>query len=67
MQSRYKLNKEQEPKKMKASIPLVKPDSNPVGFMDDATWRSIQTLLLEQGFMKNAVEIDKTFTTEFVQ
>lgn len=67
LQSSDKLNQEHETKMMKASIPLVKPDSNPVGFMDDATWRSIQTLLLEQGFMKNAVEIDKTFTTEFVQ
>jgi len=61
-----KLNREHETKMMNASIPLVKPDSNPVGFMDKATWESMQALLLKQGFTKQAVNINKTFTTEFL-
>lgn len=61
-----KLTREHETKMMNASIPLVKPDNNPVGSMDRAVWMSMQDLLLKQGFMKQAVDIDKTFTTEFL-
>lgn len=61
-----KLTREHETKMMNASIPLVKPDNNPVGFMDRAVWVSMQDLLLKQGFMKQAVDIDKTFATEFL-
>lgn len=61
-----KLTREHETKMMSASIPLVKPDNNSVGFMDRAVWVSMHDLLLKQGFMKQAVDIDKTFTTEFL-
>jgi len=61
-----KLTREHETKMMNASIPLVKPDSNPVGFMDRAVWVAMQDLLLKQGFMKQVVDIDKAFTTEFL-
>jgi len=61
-----KLNREHETKMMNASIPLAKPDNNPVGFMDKATWESMQQLLLKLGFMKQVVDVDKTFTTEFL-
>ena len=61
-----KLTREHETKMMNASIPLVKPDNNPVGYMDRAVWVSMQDLLLKQGLMKQAVDIDKTFTTEFL-
>lgn len=61
-----KLTREHETKMMGASIPLVKPDNNLVGFMDRAVWVSMQDLLLRQGFTKQAVDIDKAFTTEFL-
>lgn len=61
-----KLTREHETKMMNASIPLVKPDNNPIGFMDRAVWAAMQDLLLKQGFIKQAVDIDKTFTTEFL-
>lgn len=61
-----KLTREHEMKMMNASIPLVKPDNNPVGSMDRAVWVSMQDLLLEQGVMKQAVDIGKSFTTEFL-
>jgi hypothetical protein len=51
---------------MNASIPLVKPDNNPVGFMNRVVWEAMQDLLLKQGFMKQAVDINKAFTTEFL-
>jgi ABC-type nitrate/sulfonate/bicarbonate transport system substrate-binding protein len=61
-----KLTREHETKMMSASIPLVKPDDKPAGYMDRAVWVSMQDLLLKQGFMKQAVDIDKSFTTEFL-
>lgn len=61
-----KLTREHETKMMNSSIPLVKPDNNSVGFMDRTVWVSMQDLLLKQGFMKQAVDIDKAFTTEFL-
>lgn len=61
-----KLTREHEIKMMNASIPLLKPDNNPVGFMDRAVWASMQDLLLKQEFMKQVVDIDKSFTTEFL-
>lgn len=61
-----KLNREHETKMMNASIPLVKPDNQSVGFMDKAAWLSMQDLLLKQGFMKQGVDIDEVFTTKFL-
>lgn len=54
-------------KMLNASIPLVKQEDKPIGFMDRAVWVSMQNLLLKQGFMKQAVDIDKAFTTEFLR
>ena len=61
-----KLTRGHETKMMNASIPLVKPDNNPVGFMNRVVWEAMQDLLLKQGFMKQAVDINKAFTTEFL-
>jgi len=61
-----KLTREHETKMMNASIPLVKPDNNSIGFMDRAVWVAMQDLLLKQGFIKQSVDIDKAFTAEFL-
>ncbi len=60
-----KLNYDHELAMMKASAPLLKPDSKPVGFMDEAGWRSAQKLLLAAQFQKQAVDVAKAFTTKF--
>jgi hypothetical protein len=49
---------------MKASVPLLKPDSKPVGFMDEGGWSSAQNLLLAAGFQKEPVNLAKAFTTQ---
>jgi NitT/TauT family transport system substrate-binding protein len=46
---------------MKASVPLLKPDTRPVGFMDAAGWTSAQKLLLDAGFQKEPIDIAKAF------
>jgi NitT/TauT family transport system substrate-binding protein len=47
---------------MKASVPLLEPDSKPLGFMDAAGWSSAQQLLLGAGFQKEPVDVAKAFT-----
>jgi ABC-type nitrate/sulfonate/bicarbonate transport system substrate-binding protein len=61
-----KLAYEHELAMMKASVPLLKPDNKPVGFMDAAGWSSMQMLLVAAGFQKEPVDIAKAFTTEFM-
>jgi NitT/TauT family transport system substrate-binding protein len=48
---------------MQASVPLLKPDGKPLGFMDEAGWNSAQKLLLAAGFQKDPVDVTKAFTT----
>jgi ABC-type nitrate/sulfonate/bicarbonate transport system substrate-binding protein len=59
-----KLNYDHELAMMKASVPLLKPDSKPVGYMDAAGWDSAQKLLLAAGFQKQPVEVAQAFTTQ---
>jgi NitT/TauT family transport system substrate-binding protein len=62
-----KLTFEHELAMMKASVPLLKPDSTPVGFMDTAGWSSAQKLLLDAGFQKEPVDIAKAFIVPATQ
>jgi len=56
-----KLTYEHELAMMKASVPLLMPDTKPVGYMDQAGWSSAQQLLLAAGFQKGPVDIAKAF------
>jgi NitT/TauT family transport system substrate-binding protein len=56
-----KLTYEHELAMVKASVPLLKPDTKPVGCMDQAGWSSAQQLLLAAGFQKGPVDIAKAF------
>ena len=58
-----KLTYDHELAMMKASVPLLKPDSKPFGFMDEAGWSSAQKLSLSAGFQKQSVDVAKAFTT----
>jgi ABC-type nitrate/sulfonate/bicarbonate transport system substrate-binding protein len=59
-----KLTYEHELAMMKASLPLVKPDGNPVGSMDEAGWSSAQKLLVGAGFQKNPINVAEAFITK---
>jgi NitT/TauT family transport system substrate-binding protein len=56
-----KLTYDHEFAMMKASVPLLKPDDKPVGYMDDAGWTSAQKLLLGAGFQKEPVDVAQAF------
>lgn len=60
-----KLTYDHELAMMKASLPLLQPDAQPVGWMDAANWSATQKLLVDAGFQKMPVEIGKAFTVEF--
>jgi NitT/TauT family transport system substrate-binding protein len=62
-----KLTYDHELAMMKASLPLLRPDAQPVGWMDAANWSATQKLLLEAGFQKNPIDIGKAYTVEFLK
>lgn len=60
------LKRDHELRMMRASIPLLKPDDKPVGWMDASKWLEMEALLREQGFMKDSVAVNSVFTTGFL-
>jgi ABC-type nitrate/sulfonate/bicarbonate transport system substrate-binding protein len=62
-----KLTYDHELAMMKASVPLLKPDTKPVGFMDAAGWTSAQKLLLDAGFQKEPIDVAKAFVPPATQ
>jgi NitT/TauT family transport system substrate-binding protein len=59
-----KLTYDHELAMMKASVPLLKPDDKPVGYMDEAGWAAAQKLLLGAGFQKQPVNVAQAFTSK---
>jgi NitT/TauT family transport system substrate-binding protein len=62
-----KLTFEHELAMMKASIPLLKPDDKPFGYMDEAGWSSAQKLLLGAGMQKEPVNVAAAFSPPATQ
>ena len=62
-----KLTYDHELAMMKASLPLLQPDAQPVGSMEAANWSATQKLLVDAGFQKTPVDIGKAFTVEFLK
>jgi NitT/TauT family transport system substrate-binding protein len=62
-----KLTFDHELAMMKASIPLLKPDDKPFGYMDEAGWNSAQKLLLGAGMQKEPVNIAAAFSAPATQ
>ncbi len=61
-----KLSKDHELSMMQASIPLLKPDDQPIGAMSDDGWAAVQALLLDGGFIKKPQDLKAAFTTRFL-
>jgi len=59
-----KLTYDHELAMMKASIPLLKPDAKPVGYMDEAGWSAAQKLLVGAGFLKDPVNVADAFSAK---
>jgi ABC-type nitrate/sulfonate/bicarbonate transport system substrate-binding protein len=61
-----KLAYEHELAMLKASVPLLKPDEKPLGWMDDAGWKSVESLLLAGKFLKAPLSLGKAYTAEYL-
>ncbi|MBX9812437.1 MAG: ABC transporter substrate-binding protein [Burkholderiales bacterium] len=61
-----KLTFDHEYAMMRESIPLLQPDKAPIGSMDPTAWKSLYDFLMQGGFIKKAVEVDKAYATNFL-
>lgn len=62
------LERSHETKMMQASLQLLRPEEeNSIGSMDRQVWEDMQDLLLENGFLENPIDIDKVYTTQFLE
>lgn len=61
-----KLNYAHELAMMKESIGLLQPDKLPIGSMQPARWAALQEQLIQGGFLKAPLDLDKAYTTRFV-
>ena len=61
------LKRDHKTKMMQASLQLLKPKENSIGYIDRQVWEDMQDLLLENGFLKNPIDIDKVYTTQFLE
>jgi len=48
------------------AIPLIHTGDSSIGKMEKVEWEKAQQLLLDQGQLKKAIDIEKSYTTEFV-
>jgi len=62
-----KLTYEHELAMMKASQPLLTGEGEALGAMDEAHWRSMQTLLVEGKFLKAPVDVTQAFTVNYLK
>lgn len=60
------LNRSHEEKMLQASRPLIMPDSQPIGTMDVAVWKSMLTMMRTEGFLKRDVDVMAAFRTDFL-
>ena len=61
------LNREHEAAMLLASIDFVKPDTMPIGVMEEGAWEHMQDLLLEIGVMEHAVILGSLYTNRFLR
>jgi ABC-type nitrate/sulfonate/bicarbonate transport system substrate-binding protein len=61
------LTKEHETLMMQASLPLLKPEGQALGHIDIEVLEGMQQLLLENGYMKQSIDLEKAYTNRFVQ
>ncbi len=52
---------------MQASIPLIHTGEGQIGWMEAGVWEETHNILLEQGLLEGPLDVDKVYTTEFLQ
>ncbi len=61
------LDIEHEKAFMQASIPLIHTGEDQIGWMEAGVWEQTHKILLEQGLLGGPLDVDKVYTTEFLQ
>jgi NitT/TauT family transport system substrate-binding protein len=61
------LAKDHETRMMQASLKSLKPDDKPIGTIDVKVLEGMQTILLENGYIKMPIDLEKAFTNRFLQ
>ncbi|WP_407267734.1 ABC transporter substrate-binding protein [Radiobacillus sp. PE A8.2] len=51
---------------MNASVPLLRPESTPLGNMDESEWASLQDNLLQLEFLTEKQDLSDVFTNDFI-
>lgn len=52
---------------LRASIPLIHTGNSPIGWMEKAKWEKVQNILLEQKILDKKMDLDKVYTTQFLE
>ncbi|MBU4274742.1 ABC transporter substrate-binding protein [Patescibacteria group bacterium] len=60
------LNREHQSRFLAASVPIII-GRGEIGYSEKKVWEEIQDTLIAQGMLKDAVDIDKVFTNEFLK
>lgn len=66
MKVNNQLNREHQAGFLKESTPFIQSGSKPVGLMGKSEWENMQNLLLEEGFLKQPIDLDLVFSNEFL-
>ena len=61
------LDIEHERALMQASIPLIHTGEGQIGWMEADVWEKTHNILIEQGLLDEPLDVDKVYTTEFLQ
>lgn len=60
------LKKEHETAMMQASLELLRPDDKPIGTIDRQVLEEMHDLLISNNILKNPLDLDKLYTTQFL-
>lgn len=61
------LDAEHQADSMQASVPLIHTGEDPIGWMRSEVWKGMYAMLTKQNILDKPVELNKVFTTSFLQ
>ena len=61
------LTREHETAMMQASLELLRPDDKPIGTIDRQVLEEMHDLLISNNILKNPLDLDKLYTTQFLE
>ncbi|MDP2364662.1 MAG: ABC transporter substrate-binding protein, partial [Ignavibacteria bacterium] len=61
------LTREHETAMIQASLDLLKPDDKPIGTIERSVLEEMHDLLINNGILKNPLDLDKLYKTQFLE